>query len=92
MIFMGKFYNLLFVCSAFREQMKMNETAHSTIEPILISRREVERLTTLCRSSIYALIQKDRFPRPVRIADQRVAWVKQEVTAWVNDRIANARV
>jgi len=70
----------------------MNDTRPSTIEPVLISRKEVERLTTLCRSSIYALMQSGRFPRPVRIADQRVAWVKQEITEWLNDRIANARV
>lgn len=70
----------------------MNDTAHSMIEPTLINRKEVERLTTLCRSSIYALMQDGRFPRPIRIADQRVAWVKQEITDWLNDRIANARV
>lgn len=58
----------------------------------LISRKKVEQITSLSRSSIYLLMSKDRFPKPIQIGDQRVAWVEQEITNWVEDRIQNARV
>lgn len=60
--------------------------------PRLISRKQVEIITSLSRSSIYLLMSQGRFPKPVQIADQRVAWVNAEINAWVEERIVNARV
>ncbi|QIC60174.1 AlpA family transcriptional regulator [Acinetobacter schindleri] len=58
----------------------------------LISRKEVEKLTSLSCSSIYLLMSENKFPRPIQIGSQRVAWVLSEINAWIDDRIANARV
>lgn len=58
----------------------------------LISRKQVELITSLSRSSIYLLMSQGRFPKPIQIGDQRVAWVTAEINAWVEDRIQNARV
>ncbi|MCQ1053707.1 AlpA family phage regulatory protein [Acinetobacter baumannii] len=60
--------------------------------PRLISRKQVEQITSLSRSSIYLLMSQGRFPKPIQIGDQRVAWVIDEINAWVEDRIQNARV
>lgn len=60
--------------------------------PRLISRKQVEIITSLSRSSIYLLMAQGRFPKPIQIGDQRVAWVNAEINAWVEERIQNARV
>ncbi|GAA5561537.1 hypothetical protein Asch03_02144 [Acinetobacter schindleri] len=65
---------------------------NNTATPRLISRKQVEQITSLSRSSIYLLMSQGRFPKPIQIGDQRVAWVIDEINAWVEDRIQNARV
>lgn len=65
---------------------------NESVLPRLINRKQVEQITSLSRSSIYLLMSQDRFPKPIQIGDQRVAWVAHEINEWVNDRIQNARV
>ena len=52
----------------------------------LMRRQEVEKITGLGRSSIYRLMQKGDFPRPVRVGPAAVRWRESEVKAWVNSR------
>ena len=59
--------------------------------PILIRRKEVERLTTLSRSRIYALMQQDAFPKNISLGPMSVAWIESEVLDWVAARIAEFR-
>lgn len=54
----------------------------------VLRRAEVERLTGLSRSSIYAHIADGRFPRPLTLSPRRVGWLAHEVEAWVRARIA----
>lgn len=54
----------------------------------LLAMKDVVRRTSLSRTSIYRLVDADRFPRPVRIIDQRLGWVAAEVDQWIADRIA----
>jgi prophage regulatory protein len=51
-------------------------------------RREVESLTGLSRSTLYAMIARGDFPRPVRIAQGAVGWPEPDVLAWQQERIA----
>ena len=53
----------------------------------LISLKDVERLTSLKKSSIYSLIAKGRFPRPVKVSVRRVAWLASEVQTWIATRL-----
>lgn len=46
---------------------------------------EVLSRTGLSRSRLYA---DSSFPKAVKIGDRAVAWVEQEVQAWVDARIA----
>lgn len=39
----------------------------------LIRRKEVQQKTGLGASSIYALMQKDEFPKPITLSTRRVA-------------------
>ena len=59
--------------------------------PILIRRKEVERITTLSRSRIYALMQQDLFPKQIAISSMSVAWIESEVQEWIAARIAEFR-
>jgi len=63
----------------------------ATILPALIRRKEVERLTTLSRSRIYALMQQNLFPKPISLGSMSVAWIESEVKDWITQRIAEFR-
>jgi len=49
----------------------------------VIRRKEVEKLTGLGASSIYALMDKGEFPRPLQISERTVAWRLVEVEEWL---------
>ena len=52
----------------------------------LIRRPEVEAMTGLSRSAIYAFMDRGDFPRPRRIDRQAVAWRESEIDAWIMSR------
>ena len=49
----------------------------------LLRRPEVEKLTGLSRSSIYALMDRGEFPRPRRIGQRAVAWDEATLERWL---------
>jgi prophage regulatory protein len=57
-----------------------------------IRRCVVEEITGLPTSSLYLEMSKGRFPKPVPIGDQSVAWIEDEVLAWQEARIAQRDV
>ena len=59
------------------------------VVPRLISLREVMRLTSLGRSTLYDLIRVQRFPPPTGVTQRRRAWVQSEIVSWIQDRIRN---
>lgn len=48
---------------------------------------DVQEITGLSRSQIYALIQQQKFIRPVKI-ERSSRWPLDAVLSWVDDRIA----
>jgi len=66
-------------------------TEHSAAHLALLTRYEVERRTTLCRTAIYRGMEAGTFPRSVPIGARGVAWVEHEVSAWIAGRIAQHR-
>ena len=52
----------------------------------LIRRPEVESLTGLSRSTIYAWIKTGDFPAPVPLGARLVAWRERDVTDWIETR------
>lgn len=57
----------------------------------LIRRKDVERLTSLSRSRIYALMNEGAFPKPISLGSMSVAWLECEVHSWIAARIADSR-
>ena len=41
----------------------------------------------LSRSTIYQLISRNLFPRPVHISERAVAWSSQVVQTWIEEKI-----
>jgi len=61
------------------------------LQTALIRRKEVERLTALSRSRIYALMATGHFPRPVALGSMSVAWLEIEIREWIASRISDSR-
>lgn len=55
-----------------------------------LRRRAVEEVTGLSRSTIYALISKGEFPRPVKLTGKAVGWPESAVADWLNSRDTTA--
>jgi prophage regulatory protein len=47
----------------------------------------VKELTGLSRSSIYSYMARGEFPRQIKLGKRSVAWVDDEVLAWLDERI-----
>ena len=52
---------------------------------------EVKRQVGLGRSSIYSKIKRGEFPAPVTLGARAVAWLSDEITAWIDGRVAASR-
>jgi len=53
----------------------------------LIRLKEVMSRTGLGRTSIYNFMNAGTFPKSVQLGERAVAWVDEEIDAWVNDKI-----
>jgi prophage regulatory protein len=51
-----------------------------------LSMREVVALTTYSRPSIYRLIERNGFPKPIKLGDVKIAFVAAEVETWLASR------
>ena len=58
-------------------------------DTIIIPLDEVLRMTSLSKSSVYALASREVFPGCVRLGPlNRVGWIKAEVEEWIASRVA----
>jgi prophage regulatory protein len=62
----------------------MNNTAPPIHNDRLLRQPEVTRLTGLKRSTLYSLMSKGKFPRPVKITEKAVAWRFSEIRQWIS--------
>lgn len=54
----------------------------------LLTKKQVRERVCYSPAHIDRLEAEGRFPRRVRLGVSRVAWVEDEVTAWIADRVA----
>lgn len=57
----------------------------------IIKRPEVEAITGLSRSTIYAKMQNGTFPRNIKLSERSVGWIESEIQAFLRNRIAASR-
>lgn len=58
---------------------------------ILIRKRAVLERTALSNTSLYRLIAKGEFPKPIKIGPRAVAWVEDDIQKWIESRIVASR-
>ncbi len=56
----------------------------------ILRRPEVEGRTGLSRSTIYAMMAEDLFPKPKRIGQRAVGWTESSIDEWLESRIEAA--
>lgn len=47
---------------------------------------ELRALVPLSRSSIYEMMSKGKFPKPVKLTSKVVAWKSSDIAAWLAER------
>ena len=52
---------------------------------------EVLTVCGLSRSAVYLKIQQGAFPPPIKLGARSVGWIEEEIQAWINQRINEAR-
>ena len=55
---------------------------------IILRRKQVEEKTGLSRSSIYLMLERDEFPKPIKLGVRSVGWLESEIDEWLLYRIA----
>lgn len=53
-----------------------------------LRRADVERVTGLSRSTLYAKMERGEFPHPVKIGGRAVGWLESEIQDWQQKIIA----
>ncbi|MGB3643686.1 MAG: AlpA family phage regulatory protein [Mesorhizobium sp.] len=61
---------------------------HANDNFALVSLNDAARLTSLSRSMINRYRAEGKFPVAVTLGERRIAFVRQEVEAWVSEKIA----
>lgn len=57
-------------------------------EPMILSLNDVSLLTSLSRTQLNKYRDAGRFPRAVSLGEKRIGFLKSEVVAWIEARIA----
>lgn len=69
----------------------MSNVQNTSSQPVKHLRRPaVEALTGLSRSTIYDMMGKGLFPRPVKLTGRLVAWPETAIAEWLTSREQSA--
>ncbi|MGX0975927.1 prophage regulatory protein [Roseovarius sp. MBR-51] len=52
-------------------------------------RPDVERVTGLSRSTLYAMMAEGDFPKPIKLGKRAVGWREADIIAWLESRTQN---
>ena len=52
----------------------------------ILKRKEVMKITSLSKTSIYRLMRRGVFPKAVQVTENRVGWRESEINAWLEER------
>ena len=53
----------------------------------IIKLPKVMEMTTFCRTTIYRLIEKGKFPKQIKLAERSSGWLEDEVLNYLDDKI-----
>ncbi len=52
----------------------------------ILKTKEVMKITTLSRSTLFRLIRNGDFPRPIELTPGRSGFINQEILNWISTR------
>lgn len=53
---------------------------------------EVLELTKISRSTLYGMLDRGEFPRPMKLGERKNGWTDAQVEQWIADRAAAAQI
>lgn len=56
----------------------------------LLTAKEVVKITTLSRVTIWRHVQAGIFPAPIKLGPKRIAWLHEDIEGWINNRAGKA--
>ena len=57
----------------------------------VLRRKQVQHITGLSRSSIYAKVSEGTFPKPIKLSERSVGWLEHEIQQWLQSRVSATR-
>jgi prophage regulatory protein len=58
----------------------------------IIKLPKVMEMTTFCRTTIYRLIEKGKFPKQIKLAERSSGWLESEVLDYLEAKINNRHI
>ena len=55
----------------------------------LLKAKDVSELTSISRSHLHRLAREGKFPKPIKIGENRSAWLESEVQEWISECVRN---
>ncbi len=52
----------------------------------LLRKQTIIELTGMSHSTLYYMMNRNEFPKPVKLGARSVAWKRSEIEAWINSR------
>lgn len=74
------------------EWPKGRESPHWRRPDRLLRLPEVLRMIGIGKTTLYAMIKSDEFPRSVKISGRTVGWSEKEIAQWIQNRIEASRI
>ena len=53
----------------------------------ILSKRELTAMVGLSYPTVWRLMRRGEFPKPVPLSENRVGWIESEVAAWLASRV-----
>tara|TARA_Y100001938_G_C8043396_1_gene407455 strand:+ start:68 stop:277 length:210 start_codon:yes stop_codon:yes gene_type:complete len=50
--------------------------------------KDVLQITSLSTSTMYRMIQDNRFPAPIKLSTHAAGWIESEVYEWISEQMA----
>ena len=52
----------------------------------ILRRTEVEQIVGLSRSTLYAMMAENTFPKPIKLGKRAVGWPDNVIAGWIEER------
>jgi prophage regulatory protein len=75
----------------FKEVRTNKEMSFNSNNLAILRLNQVEKVVGLKHSTIYDMVDRGTFPKPIHLTQRAVGWLSHEVQGWLNDRIAASR-